>query len=81
METAPADVADISWLNAFEVGEWGGFPRGRIRSGGIHKENPSNEPQSIPKVELGHLSEIGWLRVPMEMLPELTCCISPSAIA
>ena len=53
MKTTSTNVADVSWLNAFEVGEWGGVPDGR--SDRVYKGGPSDGPQGIPVVVFRHL--------------------------
>jgi len=78
METAPANIAHVSWLNTREVREWGRFPSDHMHSGGVHKGNPSNAPQGISMIELRHLPEAGRLQVWTETLPNLTCCIFPN---
>jgi len=80
METAFANIAHISRLNTLEVREWGRFPNDRMHSGGIHEGNPSDEPQCIPVIELGHLPRTCQLRVCVETPLELTCCIFPNMI-
>ena len=71
METASADVSHVFWPNAFEVGEWGRFPRDRVHSVGIHKGKPSNEPQGMPMIELRHFPRTGRLRAWIETLLNL----------
>jgi len=78
METASADIAHVSWLNAREVMERGGLPSDPMHSGWIHKGNPSNAPQGIATIKLRHSPEAGRLQVWIENLTKLTCCIFPN---
>ena len=80
METACADITDVSWLNVFEVGEWGRLPGDRMRSGGIQKGKPSNKPQGVPLIQSRHFPRTGLQQVLTGTLVELTCCIFPNMI-
>ena len=44
METARADIAYVTRLDASVVREWGRLPRNRTSSGGIRKGTPNDEP-------------------------------------
>ena len=53
MKTTSTDVADVSWLNGFEVGE----RRARVpdgRSDRAHKGGPSDGPQGMSIVMFRH---------------------------
>ena len=80
MEAARADIAYVSWLYAFIVTEWGGLPNYGVLSGGIHKGVPSDKPQCVSVIKLGHFPKTGQPPCLNRNANGLTCCIFPSMI-
>jgi hypothetical protein len=78
METASADIAYVSWLDAFVVRKWGRFPSSHMHLGGIDNKMPRDEPQGMSVIKFRHFPEIGQTQVQMGTLLGLTCCIFPS---
>ena len=81
METTRANVAHISWLNTFEVGERGRFPSDHICSGGVCRgKKKRNEPQGMSVIQLRHLPKTGRSQAQMGTLLELTFGIFPNTM-
>jgi len=59
METARANVAYVSRLNAFEVGVWGRLPSDCTYSDETHRRKTGNKPQGVSMIKLRHLPTIG----------------------